>query len=356
MSKKRITSLIFILIAFFSFFYVYRCRELPDSVKEKGISVIDKIEEVKLTGYGMYNPGVLDLGDSYLLVARQKASSFFNYIGLKIKGERKNIIVVAELDKNFQEIKKAKQITFPDSEKFHKITDPRLFMHDDQIYMIFSNHSSGGSVQTIAKLEKEEGEWKVKEVLPLFFSGADEFYAKKLVLPNIEKNWMPFSKNGKIHIVYLLEPEKIVLEADLETGNCVIVSRVSDELEDQFSPLRGGTPPIYDPELDEFITLYHVAYPGRASFSTAAKKVYICGAYTFTNALPYKMTAKSSGPFYQEDLYANKLKIVFPTALVSKGDDYLMFYGEDDLRIKVATIKKENLISTMKKSPSKSKS
>ena len=83
-------------------------------------------------------------------------------------------------------------------------------------------------------------------------------------------------------------------------------------------------------------------------YTNLKKKVYIGGAYCFTKEAPFEMTRKSSGPFYQEELYNNREKIIFPTALIKKADHYLMFYGEDDCRIKVAKINKEKLLMTMK--------
>jgi predicted GH43/DUF377 family glycosyl hydrolase len=60
------------------------------------------------------------------------------------------------------------------------------------------------------------------------------------------------------------------------------------------------------------------------------------------------MIKKSKAPFYQQNLYNSREKIVFPTALIKKGDHYLMFYGEDDCKIKVAKIRRKRLLETMK--------
>ncbi len=328
---------------------IHRSRELPQTVIEEGVAVIEKIQEIKLSGYKTYNPGVIALESGYLLVSREKALSFFDYITLKIQRKRKNIITLSELDENFKQVGVSKQLIPLENHSMNKVTDPRLFRHEGDIYMTFCDHTNGGSVQTMCRLQKEKGKWSIDRITPLYFDGGIEFTDRNLVSKNIEKNWMPFSLHGKLYMVYLLEPEKVVIEVDMESGRCTLTSRTPNGLIDRFSPLRGGSPPVYDEELGEFITLYHVAFPGRNSYTKLKKNIYICGAYSFTQEAPFSITGKSSGPFYQKELYDNREKIIFATALIRKGDHYLMFYGEDDCRIKVAKIDRKALLSAMKR-------
>ena len=115
-------------------------------------------------------------------------------------------------------------------------------------------------------------------------------------------------------------------------------------LMDRFTPVRGGAPPVYLEESNEYIHLYHIAYPGRNSFTNFSKNVYISGVCFFDANPPFSLTAKSQAPFYDEYLYKNKEKIIFPTALIDKKEHWLMFYGEDDCRIKIAKINKKRLL------------
>ena len=260
------------------------------------------------------------------------------------------MIKITEIDKNFNQIGDLVEIIPAKHERFSKVTDPRLFKHNDQIYIIFSDHTHGGSVQTLAKIIKENGVWEVKDIIPLSFSDADQFYNAGVVSRGIEKNWMPFSFDGDIYFIYSLEPEVVVVKLDISNGNCQLVSKTENSLLDKFSPLRGGSPLIFDKRLGEFICLYHIAFPGYHRCTNIVKKVYIGGACTFSENFPFKMESKSLAPFFSESLYKNnRKKIIFPTALIEEGEHYLMFYGEDDHKTKVAIINRDQLISSLKR-------
>ena len=160
---------------------------------------------------------------------------------------------------------------------------------------------------------------------------------------------MPFSHDGELYIVYLWEPEKVILKADLKTGVCTVASREKSLLMDRYQQMRGGAPPIYEESSNEYVHLYHIAYPGRNSFTTIPKNIYISGICFFDATAPFQLSAKGYAPFYDEELYKNKEKIIFPTALIDKKNYWLMFYGEDDCRIKVAKINKKKLLKKVKR-------
>lgn len=344
MNKKLFFGLL--SLAFFYFTFLHKSRELPLSVKEKGVAVVDEIKTLNVLGYKPYNPGVIELDDGYLLVAREKAESFFHYLWLKAMNERKNVIKCVELDQNFNEKAKA-QLLLPSKDLgLSNVTDPRLFKHEGALYMIFSHHVHGGAEQVVALLEKGD-QWRITKVTPLFYDDGKKHVEERSLTPGMEKNWMPFSHDGKLYVIYLLDPDRVILEVNLETGECKKVQSVAG-LNDEFKPMRGGSPPFYDDELGSFLALYHIAFPGRYSYTNLKRNVYIGGAYAFEGKAPFDLTKVSSGPFYQEDLYKGRQKIIFPTALIKKDDHYLMFYGEDDCSIKVAKINKERLFESMK--------
>ena len=184
MEKRIRIRALFALFAGVFIFYVscmHRSRELPESVVKKGISLFEEVKEVKLSGYKPYNPGVVALDSGYLLVTREKAESFVNYVQLKMLGKRNNVIKVVELDENFESRGNCELLLPTSDDPLEIVTDPRLFKHDGSIYMIFCDHTYGGSVQTLAKLEKDGGKWEASSIVPLHFTGAVEFYGKNLV-------------------------------------------------------------------------------------------------------------------------------------------------------------------------------
>jgi predicted GH43/DUF377 family glycosyl hydrolase len=357
--KKLLYFCAFFLVGGY-FTFMHKAKSLPRAVSEEGISVIDEIQEVGIDGYKIFNPGVLDLKDRYLVVYRERAYNFSEYLFNGIFNsryhKRKNILKIAELDQSFKEIKPGKQLLPRKDDFLKKVSDPRLFHHNGEIFLIFCDNSNphqlkmrNTGTQMLCKLVKNDNSWEVKDLVELSFPGSFEFYEKKLVMKHTEKNWTPFSLGGKLYTVYLCEPENIILEIDEKSGICSLVSRSANTLMDKFSPLRGGTPPVFDEELGEFISIFHVAFPGTRRFTNIKGSVYLAGAYCFTKDKPFEITAKTKGPFYQKELYNTRKKIIFPTALIKKGENYLMFYGEDDRKIKVAKINRNKLLSQMKR-------
>ncbi len=359
MNIKRIIILTLFLLTGGYFILFHKAKSLPKEVWQEGISVIEEIKEVGIRGFKIFNPGVIDLKDRYLVVYRERAFSFFEYIINAIfhsKYEnRKNILKITEIDQNFQEICPSKQLLPRKGDFLKKVSDPRLFHHNREIYLIFCDNSNPKKIkmrnvgsQMLCKLVKKDSSWEIENLVELCFPGAFEFYEKKLVMEHIEKNWTPFSIDGKLYTVYLSEPENVILEIDETTGICTLACRSKNTLMDKFSPVRGGSPPIFDEKLNEFISIFHVAYPGTRRYTSKMSPVYIAGGYCFKKDKPFEIVKKSRGPFYEKDLYNTRKKIVFPTAFIKKEDHYLMFYGEDDRKIKVAKINRDKFLLQMK--------
>ena len=143
-----------------------------------------------------------------------------------------------------------------------------------------------------------------------------------------------------------MDPEHIILKADLESGKTSLYSRSKNATDLGFSGMRGSTPAVFDEELGEWITIFHFAVP-TVKTSGRARHAYFAGAYTFSDDRSHKILRKSRGAFYGEELYKSHKKIVFPIALIRDGDSYLVFYGEDDERNKVARVSRKDLMASM---------
>lgn len=332
---------------------------LPECIMKDSISVVQNLNPVKIKGYKVYNAGILDLRDGYLFVTRKSGESFIDSIWNRffLKNNVKGLLI-GELDNDYIERSGPQTVyrtdEFADGYPVQYI-DPRLFRHKGDVYMVYcrqvnrkkNKRLSTASLQ-LAKLKKVDGKWEVTKDVPLVFDGGEEFYVKGLVNSNFEKNWMPFSDNGDIYFVYLMSPEHIILKLDLDTGKTTLSARTSNDFPKDSYQLRGSSPVVFDEELGEFLTLYHFVVP---TVRNTGKKAhaYFMGGYTFSKDYPYKILRKTDGALVGDGLYDNYRKFIFPTSLIRDGEDYLVFYGDDDETNKVARIPRKELIASLRK-------
>lgn len=330
---------------------------LPEYPMNQGISIIRDPKKVHIHGFKAFNAGVLRIYDGYVFASRKRADSYFGSLWQRhvLKNNIKGI-VIGELDDRYFEKPGTTYYQYKEQVDGLDVQyiDPRLIRVGKEIYMIYCrqlNRRTRAYSEAhlyLAKLEKEEGRWKVASDRQLIFDGAEEFYEKGLVQRDFEKNWMPFSENGKLYFIYLMEPEHVILETNLETGEVDICARSKNTFKSELSPPRGSSPAVFDEELGEWITCYHYVCPAKRKITGKGVDAYFFGAYSFSKKAPYNILRRTEGPLIGDGLYDNFHKIIFPTALIREGDDYLLFYGDDDLRNGVARISRKELIASLK--------
>ncbi len=355
--KTKILGILTLLVLGYFGARAFAVTILPEYATNKGISIIRDRKKVHIHGYKAFNAGVLKVEDGYVFASRKRADSLLESLWQRhvcrnnIKG-----IVIGELDDTFQE--KSKTTYHHNNEKVEGLDiqyiDPRLIKVGKEIYMIYCRQLNRKTRATseahlyLAKLEKKEGFWKIMSDRALIFNGAKEFYEKGLVQRGFEKNWMPFSENGELYFIYLMEPEHVVLKTNLETAVVDICSRTKNVFKGEVTPPRGSSPAVFDEELGEWITCYHYVYPTKRRIIGESVDAYFFGVYSFSKDAPYTILRRTDGPLIGEGLYDNFRKIIFPTSLVRDGDSYLLFYGDDDLQNCVARISRKELIASMK--------
>lgn len=360
---KKIKFTLLLLLIIFGYIFIPARSEtvFPDSILKDSISLFSDLKPVEIKGYRVYNTGALPIDDGYLYVTRKSGETLLGTVWRRfLCGENVRGLEIGELDSNFQEKNTPK--TRYEKQEFLKgfpvqYIDARLLRIGQDIYMVYckqasilNKKSSSKSLYRaglqLAKLEKLNGKWEVVSDVKISFDGREEFYEKNLVKRDFEKNWMPFSENGELYFVYLMDPEHIVLKADLETGEAKIHSRVQNSFAQDPHELRGSTPAVFDKELGEWITLYHFVVPTVKDTGKEAP-AYCVGGYTFSKDSPYKIIRKTKCSLIGDEFSNSRRKIVFPISLVRDGNDYLVFYGEDDKRNKVARVSRASLINSM---------
>jgi predicted GH43/DUF377 family glycosyl hydrolase len=164
-----------------------------------------------------------------------------------------------------------------------------------------------------------------------------------------QKNWMPFEWDKKLLLSYTINPHEIVY-ANLHNGACYPCYETEANLNWEFGPLRGSTPPLL---VDgEYLSFFH---SGAYTFSYSSwghdMWHYFMGVYTFSASPPFEMTSYTPLPIVGEDFYTHSpywKRIIFPGGFIVKDPFIYVAYGKDDSEIWIGTIDKLALKKALK--------
>jgi hypothetical protein len=162
-------------------------------------------------------------------------------------------------------------------------------------------------------------------------------------LAKIEKNWGPFIQDGKLYILYHLDPWTV---CRVRWGqDCEDVYGGADKIDTfglkwQFGDVRGGTPPVWHDGL--WWAFFHSAR------TVGDKRIYYAGAVGFDRDFrPLYMTPKPimAGPLDRFSHHWRNLSVsaVFPVGAVVRGDEWLVSYGFLDSEVRFAAFKHSDL-------------
>jgi predicted GH43/DUF377 family glycosyl hydrolase len=183
--------------------------------------------------------------------------------------------------------------------------DPRLFVHDQALFVCFSQVRRNRGVRMgIAKLDDD---FSVREIT--FFDNTTGRW---------EKNWQFFEFRGELHVIYSIEPHRIgVVTAD------AIEFRYSTQCPLKWLPgePRGGTPPLRIS--DEYYSLFHYSHQG----------CYYGAFYAFEAAPPFRVTRVPASPSLtpQDASWRQSgAKILYPSGAIIENGQWLVSYGWHD--------------------------
>lgn len=157
----------------------------------------------------------------------------------------------ASLDDNIHIVKYNNDFNLLSNEFVTSGEDPRCFLFNNAPYALtwkpyFLNNVIVLDYKLINLRTKQITILKIEEIPPS-------------PLSVLGKNWMPLVKDNELYIVISLEPQLLIVKADVLSGKCNwVVGDFRGAIDVTLS--RGGTPLIYCNELKKYIGLGHRSY------------------------------------------------------------------------------------------------
>ena len=229
--------------------------------------------------------------------------------------------------------------------------DPRLIVHNGALLVLFNRNVPRQQTRRmqLAQLlppNPQTSHFTVKWVKQLEW--ADH-------MRTIEKNWTPFVQGGQLHFIYQSNPPVVLSAHEAQLSNNEPTLQVdlnvkhTDEVMWGYGEIRGGTPAVYDEELNSFVSVFHSSTD--AMTAKREGKYYVMGLYTFSATPPYAIEQVAPLPMVGPNFYAYpplKQNIVFPQGMLIEGNLIHVSYGKDDNAIGVSTFHRSSLISSLK--------
>jgi predicted GH43/DUF377 family glycosyl hydrolase len=205
--------------------------------------------------------------------------------------------------------------------------DPRVFVHDDKIYIGCANYQKHVSEKIHQKLiVLDESFVHVKNIHPIYDGNA------KNCLENTkhQKNWTYFIHDGKILCVYRMHPHTVV-EFDMNTGEIISEYKTHCDILKQWkfgAPRMGSNPVLKDGVFHNF---FHSSIPWKNP-----KRQYFMGHYTFEAKPPFKILEISKQPILwgnesdQRILPNSNPIVVFPCGAIYENGNFYVSFGFND--------------------------
>jgi len=231
-----------------------------------------------------------------------------------------------------------------------RFIDEFIIKHNNQLYVIYNNKvpcNDGNSFtrkMCISKLDPDRSD-------PIFDHHIVSYDPDG---NDRQKNWMPFTFDDRFFLVHTISPH-LVVELDLNTYKIINSYHTENtEIREHWkNDPHGGTPPLYLPEMDCFVTFFQAHSYQTKSLTAWADKwpQYKVGAYLFESKPPFKVIAYTPEHLTYPGLYApdpeNGFKVVFPRGLVRQDEDLVISIGIDEYRGELVKVNKQALIDSM---------
>ena len=236
-------------------------------------------------------------------------------------------IAICLIDENLQPIEGTSVIPTLHSDlkgyaKGFHVEDPRLFIHNDELYLSYTDGYQMGQAK----------------INPDTLEAENSYYLTKPEIRRTEKNWIPISEGEKLYSIYDIQTMRTF---EMEGSEYKEAFQLIQGVGWEYGELRGGTPPIeYN---DNLVMFFHsrtsVTVRGREGYQ------YHMGALVTEKEYPFKPLAITTRPLISGEKVSdhiprlsNSIYVVFPCGVIKRKEGYAVSFGYNDYQCRVVNI------------------
>lgn len=279
-------------------------------------------KDLKITNW--LNPSWIEFKCQKIMAYRMECVPFctFTKIGL------------VRLDDDFEPIQETNTIPELHSElrgfsKGYHVEDPRLFEHDNKLYLSYTDGYS--MLQS--------------EIDPKTLQAKDGFYIRKPAKERIEKNWTFFQQGSNLYAVYQIAPHTIYR---MEGQNFQTLYEQEWGYNEKGGLLKGGSSPVLTD--DGFLSFFHYTI----DFKEGGRQ-YMMGAYLFDKDPPFNLLAITDRAIVAGEQIptgiprlSNKIYVVFPGGAIRHKDGWRVSFGYNDYQCRYVDVSDDYLNANLK--------
>ncbi len=358
----KIASIFGIFCALFTLFlYIYDYREAhklgrvinrPPLVT---LPVLEILREVKLNNpnIDIFNGSIIEDPSNphqYLLTYRITENDF-----TKMRHSVAGIITLNEHLQNVSEqqldLISQYNLTHAIDEQIIEPEDARIIQAKNELYLIYHVQQHGLRSMFIAQVKNTDSKFYISEINKLHYPDG---------VGSHQKNWSPFVYQDELYFIYSATPHTI-LHYDFSTKQLALAYQTESAKKIvqklwPYGEIKGGTPAIYIPELDAYLTFFHsfVRYkfgePEWAGRIEPLWRIYYMGAYIFDSKPPFKILAMTKRPLSYAGQYKDRntnYHIIFPCGFVARENEFVISSGIADRKLILHKLAKDQLYQNL---------
>lgn len=260
-----------------------------------------------------FNPSLALRNNRRLLAYRVECVPWF----------RLSMVAISELDREWNPVLESTVVLNLHS-KFgnYCVEDPRFFVYNNDLWLTYTDAHE----VALARLNDD-------------LTTADSFYLERPWFhTRPEKNWTFFQSGEQLYASYGIAPHKVI-EVNLDDHTTKFVHETRFDYQWKYGELRGGSCPV---EHDGLLWSFFHSSVNIREESYGPIRQYFIGVYAFEPKPPFRPVWMSKQPLlageeekFQHDR-PSQHSVIFPCGAVRAAGGWLVTFGENDCRSRMA--------------------